>query len=352
MGIYYIASTQYNTYYLYDFASGTPKFVQLIGNGNASFINPADYDDENNTLYSFNDNSSISRAQLNADYEDQGSGSNFLGVTDVVEVPILQGIDVTHIRVSNYNKNNRKIFLGTAIGSLTQLNGIDGSSIPRSTPDVSGAISCVEIGASDDEILLTYFNYGVKSVWYTADGGENWIDVEGNLPDIPVRWSLFNPLDRKEVLLATEAGIWKTSDITATTVVWEPAASGMGSVRVDMLQYRASDNLVLAATHGRGMFTVNFTAASASVDDVLTDNKAFTVYPTISKGNFTVFAKSSLGKAKINIFDISGRQVYKANLDFNQNERQAVSLNVSSGIYIVNLVDENGKKDSKKIVIE
>ena len=143
-----------------------------------------------------------------------------------------------------------------------------------------------------------------------------------------------------------------TNDVTATNVVWEPAASGMGSVRVDMLQYRTSDNLVLAATHGRGMFTGQFTAEVASVANVLKDTEAFAVYPTISKGNFTVFAKSALGKVKMNIFDISGRQVYKANLDFNLKEKQIVSLPVSSGIYFVNLVDESGKKSSKKIVIE
>ena len=200
--------------------------------------------------------------------------------------------------------------------------------------------------------MLTYSNYGVKSVWYTADAGANWIDVEGNLPDMPVRWSLFNPLNRKEVLLATEAGIWKTNDVTAANVTWEPAANGMGSVRVDMLQYRASDNLVLAATHGRGMFTTKFTASSASVSEVIGDVKVFTVYPTVSKGNFTIFAKSSLGKTKMSIFDISGRQVYTSNINFRDTEKQTVSINVASGIYFVNLVDENGRKSANKIIIE
>lgn len=215
-----------------------------------------------------------------------------------------------------------------------------------------GAISCIELGASDDEILLTYSNYGVKSVWYTTDGGDNWTDVEGNLPDIPVRWSLFNPLDRKEVLLATEAGIWKTSDVTAETVVWEPASSGMGNVRVDMLQYRASDNLILAATHGRGMFTSNFVDSTAFVTSVVSSEKLFTVYPTVSKGDITVFGKNTLGKVKINIFDTAGRQVYGSSLDFSVNEKQPISLNIDSGIYIVNLVDKDNNKSSRKIIIE
>ena len=151
---------------------------------------------------------------------------------------------------------------------------------------------------------------------------------------------------------ATGGGVWKTEDITADSVVWEPASEGMGNVRVDMLKYRALDNLVLAATHGRGMFTTKFTAGTASIDEVVSNTKTFTIYPSISNGNFTVFAKSTLGNAKLDVFDISGRQVYTAKVNFSENEKQSISLNATNGIYIVNLTDEQGKKSSKKIVIQ
>ncbi|GAB7255580.1 T9SS type A sorting domain-containing protein [Polaribacter sp. OB-PA-B3] len=348
-GLYYIASTQNNNFYLYDFSNSEtrPRVTTLVNNGNASFINPADYDSENNIFYSFNEDSSITRAILNPDYQNQ----SFI-TRDTIVVPFLFDINVTHIRVSSHNKSDRKVFLGTQDGRVVYINANDDTSKTLGTPSITGSVSSVELGASDDEILLTYSNYGVKSVWYTIDGGDNWKDVEGNLPDIPVRWSLFNPLDRKEVLLATEAGIWKTSDVTAETVVWEPASSGMGNVRVDMLQYRASDNLILAATHGRGMFTANFTDNTASVADVINKDKVFTIYPTVSEGDFTVFAKNTLGKVKINIFDTAGRQVYSSSLDFSVTEKQPISLDINSGIYIVNLVDKNNNKSSRKVIIE
>ncbi|WP_299015429.1 T9SS type A sorting domain-containing protein [uncultured Polaribacter sp.] len=348
-GLYYIASTQFNNYFLNDYTDSNtnPRQITLIDNGNGTFINPADYDDDNNILYSFNDNSTITTATLNADYESQLSI-----VKDTINVRRLANEVVTHIRVSSYNKENRKVYLGTRNGRLLFINANNGSSRTVNAPDVVGAVSCIEFGESEDEILLTYSNYGVESVWYTSDGAETWINVEGNLPDIPVRWSLFNPLNRKQVILATEVGVWKTDDITAENVVWEPASNNMGSVRVDMLQYRASDNLVLAATHGRGMFTTNFTLGTASVEDVISDSAAFTVYPTVSKGDFTVFAKNNLGRSNIVVFDIAGRQVHKQVVDFNAQEKQEVSINVNTGIYIVNIIDEKGKRASKKIVIE
>jgi photosystem II stability/assembly factor-like uncharacterized protein len=106
-----------------------------------------------------------------------------------------------------------------------------------------------------------------------------------------------------------------------------------------------------ANSYGWAIKSIN-SAPTASVEEVLSGLDTFTVYPTISKGNFTIFAKSNSGKSQFNIFDISGREVYKSELDFTVNEKQAISINVSSGIYFVKMIDENGKKSSKKIVIE
>ncbi len=90
---------------------------------------------------------------------------------------------------------------------------------------------------------------------------------------MPIRWALYNPNDRKEVILATEVGVWSTTDITATSPTWSPSNSGLANVRVDMLKLRSADNFVIAGTHGRGMYSTDaFTAATASfqADDTLT----------------------------------------------------------------------------------
>jgi hypothetical protein len=125
----------------------------------------------------------------------------------------------------------------------------------------------------------------------------------------------------------------------------------MSDVTVVDLDLRESDNMILATTHGRGMFTSVFTADVASVDDVLADKKVFSVYPTISNGDFTIFAKNELGKSKIMIFNINGKQVYDSSLNFNENQNQGVSVNLSSGVYVVNIIDQNNRRSSEKIII-
>lgn len=54
----------------------------------------------------------------------------------------------------------------------------------------------------------------------TKNGGTTWTSVEGNLPDMPIRWALFNPTDSSQALLATEVGVWSTDALTAGTTNW------------------------------------------------------------------------------------------------------------------------------------
>ncbi len=194
-------------------------------------------------------------------------------------------------------------------------------------------------------------NYGVENIWYTSDGGENWAAKQGNLPDIPVKAILQNPLELEEVIIGTELGVWRTVDFSAASPTWIQSYNGMSNVKVTDLDLR-NDNVVFASTYGRGVFSGEFKAGVVLKNDIVLDTEVFKVYPTISKGNFTVFAKSSLGKAKMNIFDINGKQVYTKNIDFNANEKQEVSVNLNAGIYIVNIIDKDNRKSTNKIVIE
>ena len=72
---------------------------------------------------------------------------------------------------------------------------------------------------------------------------------------MPVRWTMFDPRNSDWALIATELGVWSTNDLNGASTDWDPTNSGLANVRVDMLQYRSSDNTIAAATHGRGLFT-------------------------------------------------------------------------------------------------
>ena len=49
----------------------------------------------------------------------------------------------------------------------------------------------ITISKNDNQILITLSNYGINSVYETISGGGSnaWVDIEGDLPDIPVNIS-------------------------------------------------------------------------------------------------------------------------------------------------------------------
>lgn len=354
-GLYFIVSNTGNSYSLHDFStSPTTTFIPIRNSSGGSFINPADYDDVNNVLYSYDTNvngtsTTISKTILAADGVDQGTRAGTTATTDDIVVTDFGSI-VTHLRVSPYNPANRQLFVGTN-GSEVARIAPDKTVTIITPPTLVGSVSCIEVGASDDELLVTASNYGVVSVFYTNDGGTTWSEKEGNLPDMPVRWALFNPLNRNEVLLATEVGVWKTTDISATSPTWSKANTGMGNVRVDMLQYRASDNTIAAATHGRGLFTSTDLTLSVKDNNLTAKTSGIRIYPTLSDGHINIFSRINTEKTKISAYDINGKLVFSKSVNLVNGGETSVNMSLKSGIYILNLKGES-INTSQKIIIK
>ena len=244
---YQIASYVGNSYFLSTDTGVSFNRTLISKTDLGSFINPAIYDNILHILYSNSSSDYLVRVK------------NITGTPklEYVSIPNLTNV-VTALKVSPYNHMSTTLFLGTNNGKLLKV--INADSIPSSTliggaSFPGGSISCIEIGASENELLVTFFNYGSKKIWYTSDGGKNWVDKMGNFPDMPVRWALFNPNKiSSEVILATELGVYATNNFQTASPSWSQSNNGFANVRTDMLQLRSADYAVIAATHGRGLF--------------------------------------------------------------------------------------------------
>ena len=244
-----IASYVYNTYNLYNGIGNTFSGTILNDQNSGSFINVADYDDNQNALYSYKSTNKLYRVRNITSFSP--------GTVDSIVTNFFSG--VTAIKVSPHTTTSTKLFVGTSSGRLFRITNantnaflsvdISNNSFPN------GSISSIEFGATENLILVTISNYGVNSVWYTTNGGTSWASKEGNLPDMPIRWGMINSNNANEAIVATEVGIWSTSNLNGNNPNWVSSNSGLANVRVDMLQLRSSDNEVIAATHGRGLFS-------------------------------------------------------------------------------------------------
>ena len=176
--------------------------------------------------------------------------------------------DITALKVSPFTTTSSKVFAGTRAGKLVKIE--NANTATQTITDISsgsflGSISSVEFGASENEIMVTFYNFGVESIWFTEDGGANWTNKEGDFPDINVRCILMNPLNNDEVIIGTELGVWNTSNFKDVSPVWNQSYNGMSNVVVTSLSLRTSDNTILASSYGRGMYTGKFTGNSLTI---------------------------------------------------------------------------------------
>lgn len=311
------------------------------------FINPADFDLQNNTLYA------------NAVTFTGGYSNMILRIDDIpynpdgdfVSLPTNTDTYFSHVKVSPHSDpGTATVFLGTVSGRVFRLdNAQNDPEVTEITVDEfpEAYVSSIAIGSDEDVMLVTFSNYGVQSVWQTVDGGESWEPKEGNLPDIPVRWAIYHPENDEQVMLATELGIWTTTYLNAPEVTWEQDIQGMANVRVDMLSMREIDNTVLAATHGRGFFTTEY-PLDPNVSVPENDPATFQVYPNPSDGIVNIRMGDNFKSSTIRVMDISGKLVHE---ESSTAANTTINLeNLPKGNYVISF--ENGEMSvSKKLVL-
>ena len=246
-----ITSYTNNNYYISTDGGATFPGA-TVSNGRGSFINPTDYD--GNNLYG---------ADNAGDFFRWTSPQSNAATGSAVTVANFSGATVTHVSISKLTAN--RVYFGLNDGSVVRVDNANTSNtgVITGTPR-AGSVSCVASTATnEDSLLVSYSNYGGSKIFVSANGtagAATFADITGNLPDMPVRWVMFDPRSHKMVIVATELGVWSCDDITVATPQWTITSSGLARVRVDMLKYRSSDRTLLAATHGRGLFSTKIPA--------------------------------------------------------------------------------------------
>ena len=222
------------------------NWASVSSPGGGQFINPSDYDDAGNRMYSGYNAGQYLR------WNNPQTGTSYSAVT----VPSFNSSSVLHVLVSPYTPN--RVFFGTAGGRIVRVDNAHGAA-PTAT-NITGAgmststVSCIATGTDDNNLIATFSNYGAQHIWASTNGGTAWTNISGNIPDIPVRWAMFYPESNTKALVATEMGVYETDLINGASTAWVLNAT-FPTVKTNMLQYRKSDGTIIAATHGRGIWS-------------------------------------------------------------------------------------------------
>ncbi len=293
-----LVSAQYGAY---QYMNTTTDAKTNLGVGSSQFITVGDYDSQNNIFYvDKTDGTSIWKVRNVGG----ASTTNFYstGISDPISF-IRCGINQHTIFVGTGIYYWNGSYLGGNIYKIVNFGEAGQTTTLIGTLNVGG-ISSISVGATENELLVTMANYGIKSVYYTNNGGTTWTSKDEaayGLPDIPVRYGMFNPLNRKQVLLGTELGVWTTTDITAANPGWAVSSAALANVSCFQLYYRSADNTVAVATHGRGIFTTKLLVCPTDV--VKTGNMS---------GTETVVSGTYINGKTANVIQTGAKTIYSA----------------------------------------
>ncbi|MCF8331073.1 MAG: T9SS type A sorting domain-containing protein [Bacteroidales bacterium] len=227
---------------------------------------------------------------------------------------------------------------------------------------INGNVSCIAVDPRDaDKVIVVFSNYIVQSLFYSDDGGSSWKWIGGNLEGSnnsgpSVRWADIMPLDNGKTIywLATSTGVYATDTLIDHGTVWtHQSPDKIGFTVTDVIRSRPSDGLVVAATHGEGVFS----AYVNSVDQIqkVEDQKPpiVNIYPNPFKDqlNIDLSGIQFNKKLQVRIYGLKGRLLFEQKVSQPQINIQTGAKNLSSGVYLLEISNGN-KRVIKKIIKE
>ena len=268
-----ITSYTYNSYYVC-----TDKGVNLNNSYTSTsidqsgqFINPFDFDSRAKKLYA-----STSAGQY-LRWDDPLTTKN---TYPKITVPAIAGSIITAITVSPNLNNTIYLAAGQVVVMVINANTASPTFKTITPPAISAgsSISSIVVGPSntDQDLIVTSSSYGTNKVFISADGGNSWVNITGNLPDLPVNWSTFYSNSNTQIYLATNLGLWYTSAVNGASTVWQ-ADGSIPKVSCKMLKYSDATNTLALATYGRGLWTAktSTTPKISFYPSLLTATKAY-----------------------------------------------------------------------------
>jgi hypothetical protein len=122
----------------------------------------------------------------------------------------------------------------------------------------------------------------------------------------------------------------------------------MANVRVDMLTLRTSDNTVLAASHGRGLFSCTFNLdLTTSTPEIAESENPFKVFA--SYAGLEIYSTLNLA-TEYSVYTTSGSEVLSGKLHPGTQHQLIDTQGLSRGVYLVK-VQAGNEKMVKKVVL-
>ena len=208
----------------------------------------------------------------------------------------------------------------------------------------AGTVNSVDFDANDNNIMylsISGYTNGNK-IYKSTDGGANFTNISGDLPNIVMKEVLFKQNQNSEYLFAaTELGVYFTSNGGTN---WKRLGNGMPMVDVKDIDIHYTNDKLVAATFGRGLWEINIASATLSIKDDINPIKALSIYPNPAS-NILNLSLNANNDYNYLIYNVIGGVVKKGKLASNKINVSGLAKNV----YILKVYNESETFSSKFI---
>lgn len=233
---------------------------------------------------------------------------------------------------------------------------------PVGTP-ATAYVNCLAIDPTNaDRVVLVYSNYAIYSVFLSEDAGASWKKVGGNLESSvagtgagpSLRWVSILPMDNGSLkyFCATSVGLYSADTLRlhasgqAGTVWSLEGTNEIGSTVVDYVDVRRADGLVVAATHGNGIFAANFGTESANKEPKNAITVNVSPNPAQHQAIFRI-SGYSFDNTQVRLYDLKGNLVREAVFSGESGSLQVQHL--PAGVYVWELRGKSWRKSGKLV---
>jgi photosystem II stability/assembly factor-like uncharacterized protein len=144
-------------------------------------------------------------------------------------------------------------------------------------------------------------------LFLTSDGGENWTDISGNLPEVPLNDVIVDPDFPGYLYVASDLGVWYTADLG---LAWYPLGENLPMTSYADLRFHPGTRKLLAASFGLSQYVYDLSEPVTGTTESSGATGDLHIFPNPAEEFATIeFSLARPGSVSIILLDLGGRQV-------------------------------------------
>ncbi|HEX2715778.1 MAG TPA: IPT/TIG domain-containing protein, partial [Candidatus Acidoferrales bacterium] len=197
-------------------------------------------------------------------YQSTNGGASWTPISPDLTMDGVSSVAVVAVAKSDSNTVYASTDDGRIWRTINALSGAGAMWTNLNTPDLPNRfITRIGVDRTNrDVVYLTYSGFRFPPgdtkghVFKSTNGGTTWVDISGNLPNVPVNDIVVDPDLANALYIGTDIGVFQTLDGGTT---WTTLGTGLPRVAVHSLTGRRESRVLYAGTHGRGVWIFQLT---------------------------------------------------------------------------------------------